>query len=61
MNLSWLAEIVFFTSYFIAWVTNELVHLLWTDVTAIAAIVIAVLLLVYNGRPYFDNRNHPVA
>jgi len=56
-DLSWLAEIVFFGSYFIAWLTNQIPHTGWLDATAIAAVVIAVLLLVFNGRPYYDKRN----
>lgn len=55
-DLSWIAEIVFFASYFIAWATNQLPHVLWITVSAIAAIVIAVLLFVYHGRTYFPNR-----
>lgn len=60
-NLSWLAEIVFFGSYFIAWVEKEIPHTLWLNISAIAAIVIVVLLLVDNGRPYWAGRGKPVA
>jgi hypothetical protein len=60
INLSWLAEIVFFGSYFIAWVTNEIPHTTWLNVSAIAAIVVVVCLLLFNGYPYL-NRQHPQA
>lgn len=56
MSLSWLAEIVFFGAYFIAWLEEQIPHTGWLDATAIAAVVIAVLLLVDNGRPYWDKR-----
>lgn len=56
MSLSWLAEIVFFGAYFIAWLAKQIPHTGWLDATAIAAVVIAVLLLVDNGRPYWDKR-----
>lgn len=55
MSLSWLAEIVFFGSYFVAWITNELPHSTWVTVSAIAAVVIAVLLIVDN-RAVIDRR-----
>lgn len=51
MSLSWLAQFAFFLFYFIAWLTNQIPHTLWLNVTAIAAIVLAVLLV-------FDNRTH---
>ena len=51
-DLSWVAEIVFFASYFIAWAANQLPHVLWVTVSAIGAIVIAVLLFLYHGRTY---------
>lgn len=58
-SLSWLAEVVFFGAYFIAWLENEIPHTGWLDATAIAAVVIAVLLLVDNGHPYWTaRRNH---
>lgn len=60
-DLDWLAQIVFFGAYFIAWVTNELPHVLWVTISAIAAIVIAVLLLLYRGYPYVNHRNPPAA
>lgn len=56
MNLSWLAEVVFFGSYFIAWLTNELAHSTWVTVSAFAALVVAILLLGYNGAPYVVRR-----
>lgn len=55
MSLSWIAQIVFFGSYFVAWVTKELPHSTWISVSAIAAVVIAVLLLVDN-RALIDRR-----
>jgi hypothetical protein len=55
MSLSWIAQIVFFTSYFVAWVINELPHSTWITVSAIAAIVIAVLLVIDN-RGVIDRR-----
>lgn len=58
-DLDWLAQIVFFGAYFIAYITNELPHVLWITVSAIAALVIAVLLLLYNGRTYV--RRNPAA
>lgn len=57
MSLSWLAQIVFFASYFVAWLSNELPHSTWVSVSAIAAVVIAVLLVVDN-RGVFVDRNH---
>jgi hypothetical protein len=61
MNLAWLAQVVFFGAYFIAWLSNQMPHTGWGDATAIAAVVIAVLLLVDNGPRYWGNHNHPVA
>jgi hypothetical protein len=52
MPLSWLAQIAFFGSYFIAWLVKEIPHTTWLNVSAIAAIVIAVLLLVDNRSVY---------
>jgi hypothetical protein len=54
--MAWLAQIIFFGSYFIAWLTNELPHVTWISVSAIAAVVIAVLLLVDNRGVYLDRR-----
>jgi hypothetical protein len=56
MNLSWLAEIVFFASYFIAWITGEISNVggkgdLWLAVSAWAALFVAVCLLFYNAGP----------
>jgi hypothetical protein len=48
MTLSWLAQLVFFTSYFIAWLSNELPRTTWVSVSAIAALIVAILLLVDN-------------
>lgn len=59
MNLAWLAQVVFNGAYFIAWLTNQIPHTGWLTATAIAAVVIAILLLVDNG-PHYINR-HPTA
>ena len=56
-EVSWVAEIVFFTSYFVAWATNELAHLVWLDVSAWAALLLAIVLLLFHGYPYV--RRHP--
>lgn len=58
MPLAWLAQIVFFGSYFIAWLTHELAHTTWVNVSAIAAIVLAVLLLVDNRTVYLHTNNN---
>jgi hypothetical protein len=52
MPLSWIAQLVFFGSYFIAWCAKEIPHTTWLNVSAIAAVVIAVLLLVDNRTVY---------
>lgn len=61
INLTWLAEVVFYTSYFIAWVTKQLPQgLLWVTVSAIAALVAAVALVFFNGAhitPQHVSRN----
>lgn len=57
VNVSWLAEIVFFGSYFIAWLDKQIPHVTWLNISAIAALVIAVLLVVYNGYTYSQNHN----
>lgn len=46
--MAWLAEIIFFGSYFVAWLVGELPKSTWVTVSAIAAVVIAILLLVDN-------------
>ena len=56
VNLSWLGQVVFFGAYFIAWLTRELPHTTWVSVTAIAALVLAIMLLVFNGYPYLDRK-----
>lgn len=48
MSLAWIAQIVFYLTYFVAWAVKELPHTTWFTVSAIAAIVIAILLLVDN-------------
>ncbi len=50
--MAFLAEIVFFGAYFVAWITNQLPHATWVTVTAIAAVVIAILLIVDNRGAY---------
>ena len=60
INLTFLAEIIFFGSYFIAWVSKEIPHTTWLNVSAISAIVIVILLVLYNGYPYL-NKNNPNA
>lgn len=56
MSVSWLAEVVFFGAYAIGYFLNLTVpHTAWDFVTAIAAAVIAVLLLVDN-RGVIDRR-----
>lgn len=48
-NLSWLAQLVFFGAYAIGYFTNKTIpHTIWGLLTAIASVVIAVLLLVEN-------------
>lgn len=47
-----LARIVFFGAYFIAWIVNELPHVVWVDVTAIAAIVIVAIEILYGYKTY---------
>ena len=55
MGLSWLAEMVFFGAYAIGYFVNQtLPHDVWSLLTAIAAAVVAVLLLVSNGQPYIE-------
>lgn len=46
--MAFLAEIVFFGAYFVGWLTNELPHSTWVTVSAIAAVVICILLIVDN-------------
>ncbi|CAB4132419.1 hypothetical protein UFOVP253_17 [uncultured Caudovirales phage] len=48
MSVSWLAEVIFFGAYFVAWLTREIPHTTWLTGTAIAALVIAILLVVDN-------------
>jgi hypothetical protein len=64
-GLAWLAEIVFFGSYFISWIVGAFNALTVTSsahtfvvISSIAALVIAILLLFDNGRPYW-NRQRP--
>jgi len=63
MNLAWLAQVIFFGSYFISWIVGAFNALTVTSsahtfvvLSAIAALVIAVLLLVDNGAPYWNRR-----
>lgn len=59
VNVSWLAEIVFFGSYFIAWMENEIAHTPWLNISAIAALVLAIMLLIFNGYPYVNRQRPP--
>lgn len=67
MSISWLAEIVFFGGYFVAWLQHAFDPLTnvssgahtFIVLTAIAALVIAVLLLVDNRGVYL--RRPPTA
>lgn len=57
VNLSWLAEIVFFGSYFLNYITDKAPsHPMWYAVSAWAAFVIAIMLAFYNGYPYVNRR-----
>lgn len=56
LDVTWIAEIVFFGSYFIAWVSKEIPHTTWLTVSAIAALVIALMLLFFRGYPYVNRR-----
>lgn len=60
-NLTWLAQLVFFGSYFIAWCLNQIPHTGWLDASAIAAVVIAACLLFFDAYPYVAKRTPPVA
>lgn len=62
-NLTWVGEVVFFGSYFIAWLSGAFNALTtpgaahnFIVISAIAALVSAVGLLFYNGYPYIHNR-----
>jgi hypothetical protein len=57
-NLAWVAEVVFFGSYFIAWMSNEIAHTTWLNVSAICALILAVALLLFNGYGYYRNQPH---
>lgn len=56
VNLSWLGQILFFGAYFIAWYVKEIPHTTWLNITALGAIITAVMLLIFNGYPYFNDR-----
>lgn len=65
MDLTWIAEILFFGGYFISWIVGAFNPLtvtsashLWIVITAISALVVAILLLIGNGRTYFNK--HPL-
>lgn len=68
MSVSWLAQIVFFGGYFIAWLQHAFDPLTnvsagahtFIVITAIAALVIAILLLVDN-RGIYTRRTPPTA
>jgi hypothetical protein len=57
MSLAWIAQIVFFGTYFVAWIVKELPHTTWVSVSAIAALVIAILLIVDNRGVVVHNRD----
>lgn len=56
--MSWLPQIVFFGAYFVAWLVGELPKSTWVTVSAIAAVVIAILLLVDNRGIIESRRTH---
>lgn len=56
MSVAWLAQVVFYGAYFIAYISNQLPHVLWITVTAIAALVIAILLVVDNRGVIAERR-----
>lgn len=56
MPVAWIAQVVFFGSYFIAWVANQLPHVLWITVSAIAALVVALCLLFENRGALLQDR-----
>jgi len=58
--MAWLAEIIFFGSYFIAWIVDELPKTTWVTVSAIAAVVIAILLIVDNHAVITNRTNRIV-
>ena len=59
-----IAEVVFFVSYFIAWVSGELVSAkpgtdIWLAISAWAALIVAVA-IVFANRKLIDHRNTSV-
>lgn len=60
-NVTWVAEVVFFGSYFIAWCSNEIAHTTWLNVSAWAALVIVVALLLFDAYPAVVRRAPPAA
>ena len=48
MSLAWIAQIVFYVTYFVAWLVGELPKTTWIGVSAICAIIVAVLLVIDN-------------
>lgn len=57
--MAWLAEVIFFGSYFVAWLTAELPRSTWVTVSAIAAVIIAILLIVDNRGVIANRRVAP--
>lgn len=55
-NVTWVAQVVFFGSYFIAWANNEIPHATWLNVSAWAALVIVVALLLFDAYPLVVRR-----
>lgn len=60
-NLTWLAQVVFFGSYFIAWCADELPHVTWISVSAWAALFVALGLLFFDAYPLIVRRTTPQA
>lgn len=58
-NVSFVAQVIFYGSYFIAWANNELAHTTWLDVSAWAALIAAIALLFFEAYPLVVKR--PVA
>lgn len=55
-NVSWIAAVVFFGSYFIAWANHEIAHTTWLNVSAWAALVYAIALLFFDGYVHYSHR-----
>lgn len=53
--MSWLASIVFFASYFVAWLIKEIPHTPAVTVSAVAALIVTGFLL-FDNRETFNRR-----